>query len=351
MTAVKCVQLRIAEINVDDDIQARVAISDEVVAEYAEALKADEGQANWPPIVVFKEMAPPQLNLPFSVKYWLADGFHRVLAAKASGIETLLAEVRMGTRADAKWYALGANKTHGLRRTHADKRKAVELALRMHPDYSDEKIAKHVGVHRQTVLAIRHEVVENRQPDTSLQLRLGMDGKRYPPPPPRPVPPARQPLPPMPGETDGETPAPGWKPPLPRALGELTDNERHIDDKPAKVLDAVGREVPQEKRELWQRRQETQDLLTLLSRVRGAVRQYQDRSDPLFAQVNYSSLMAHLDQAYADLEVGKPYAVCPSCQGLLGCRLCGGSGLLSKFRWDTCVSREQKEAVAGGQEA
>lgn len=220
-----------------------------------------------------------------------------------------------------------------------------------------------------------------------------MDGKRYPPPPPRPVPPARQPLPPMPGETDGETPAPGWKPPLPRALGELTDNERHIaervdrespgingyvadymldhpnvsycqalaivkrkhdaddDDKPAKVLDAVGREVPQEKRKLWQRRQETQDLLTMLSRVRGAVRQYQDRSDPLFAQVNYSSLMAHLDQAYADLEVGKPYAVCPSCQGLLGCRLCGGSGLLSKFRWDTCVSREQKEAVAGGQEA
>lgn len=363
-------------IRVDGATQPRCMIDEAAVAEYAEDMR--DGFP-FPPVTVFHDGA---VN-------WLADGFHRYHGARRAGLDSILARVESGTVTDARWFACGANRTHGLRRTNADKRRAVEMALKEHPEKSDRAIAEHVGVSDPFVGAVRREVLT-----VSTSTRTGSDGKQYPLPPPRPIPPVPPPLPPMPGETDGETPAPGWKPPLPRALGELTDNERHIaervdrespgingyvadymldhpnvsycqalaivkrkhdadddNDKPAKVLDAVGREVPPEKWELWQRRQETQDLLTLLSRVRGAVRQYQERSDPLFAQVNYSSLMAHLDQAYADLEVGKPYAVCPSCQGLLGCRLCGGSGLLSKFRWDTCVSREQKEAVAGGQEA
>ncbi len=158
---------------------------------------------------------------------------------------------------------------------------------------------------------------------------------------------------------------PGEDPRLTRLRAAGEDEQRKIDEEKragtveygpppaaaAVVRDAVGQEVPPELHALWARRQEAQDLLTSLSRIRGAVRRCEDEKDPLGATVNYNSLHAHLDQAYADLECMKPYAVCTSCHGLLGCRLCGGSGLLSKFRWDTCVSRKQKEAVAGGQEA
>lgn len=352
MATPKLRQLAVKNIRIDGDTQARVAISDEVVAEYAEGLRADEGKTNWPPIVVFKEFGPPPSGscLAAGVLYWLADGFHRVLAAERAGIESLLAEVREGTRVDARWYALGANKTHGLRRSNADKRKAVELALQMHPEYSDEKIAEHVGVSRVHVLNIRHETagqpVNGLQPDTPPQARIGADGKRYPVPPPRPVPP---PLPPIPGETDGGTPAPGkFGPPPPPMQQEIPG----LPPGRAVIRDEVGQEVPPELLPIWNRRQEIQDQLTAISRIRGQQRRYQDGEDPIIKETNMSSLMAKLDQAYADLETEKPYAVCPSCHGLIGCRLCAGRGVLSKFRWDTCVSREQKAiaaAAAGGE--
>jgi hypothetical protein len=49
------------------------------------------------------------------------------------------------------------NKSHGLRRTNADKQRAVEAAL-LHPksrELSDSQIARHVGVDHKTVSAQR----------------------------------------------------------------------------------------------------------------------------------------------------------------------------------------------------
>jgi hypothetical protein len=54
----------------------------------------------------------------------------------------------VGTQQDAQWYSYSANQTHGLRRTNADKAKAVKAAL-AHPNgakMSDGAIAEHVGV-------------------------------------------------------------------------------------------------------------------------------------------------------------------------------------------------------------
>jgi len=97
--------------------------------------------------------------------------------------------------------------------------------------------------------------------------------------------------------------------------------------------------------ELWERRQEVQDMLTALSRVRVTLREAQDSRDPLFSEIPFSSALAHLDQAYDAVQVAKPYAVCALCQGH-GCKACGQRGLLGKFRWDTAVPKEHKEAVA-----
>lgn len=382
--AVKVVQLEVSKIRIDGDTQARVAINDEVVAEYAEALKEGNGDANWPPIVVFKEFGPPPKDSlsSVSVMYWLADGFHRVLGAKRCLLATLLAEVREGTRNDAKWYALGANKTHGLRRTPSDKRKAVELALQMHPDYSDEKIAVHVGVSRPFVLGVRHEMPP--QPVNGLQVgtRIGVDGKTHPVPPPRPPPPPSSQPTPVSGATPQRKPSEAEREILGRhteevqrkvveymqehphvsAMQALSIVNRFGDDQddgapaPAAnassavptIRDEVGQVLPPELLPLWGRRQEIQDLLSAISRVRGAVRRYQDTDDPILKETDCSSLMAKLDQAYADTETMKPYAVCPSCQGLIpgGCRLCNGRGVLSKFRWDRCVPEETKRNVS-----
>src|SRR5262249_39078514 len=63
-----------------------------------------------------------------------------------------------GTLDDAQWLASGANKAHGQRRTNEGKRRAVEMALRLHPERSDTWIASHVGVDRGTVTTHRERL-------------------------------------------------------------------------------------------------------------------------------------------------------------------------------------------------
>ncbi len=120
---------------------------------------------------------------------------------------------------------------------------------------------------------------------------------------------------------------------------------RHLPPPPGRVLDATGWPIPTQLIPLWQRAGEVQELLTILSRVKGALRSAQENRDMLFAEVNFSSALSQLDQAWTDVKTAKPFAVCPSCQGQVpeNCTLCRGRGLLSEYRWNTCVTREHKE--------
>lgn len=108
--------LRLDQIRIDGGTQPRVAIDEEVVAEYAE--KYTEG-ADLKPVIVFFD----------GVTYWLADGFHRYWANKRIDCDSIFADIHQGTQRDAILYSVGANATHGLRRTNADKRKAVLTML------------------------------------------------------------------------------------------------------------------------------------------------------------------------------------------------------------------------------
>lgn len=96
--------------------QARKSINEETIAEYAEHIS---NGGTFPPIVVFYD----------SKTYWLADGWHRLIAHERVGCLTILEEVHTGSERDALKYALGANDGHGLRRSNADKRNSVEMAL------------------------------------------------------------------------------------------------------------------------------------------------------------------------------------------------------------------------------
>jgi hypothetical protein len=65
----------------------------------------------------------------------------------------------MGTKRDAHLFALGANSEHGLARSRADKRKAIEILLR-DPEWSqrgDNWIAKTACVSDKTVAAARRD--------------------------------------------------------------------------------------------------------------------------------------------------------------------------------------------------
>jgi ParB-like chromosome segregation protein Spo0J len=51
---------------------------------------------------------------------WLADGFHRALAAEKLGLKNLEAEVHLGSKIDALRISLQANAKHGRARSEKD---------------------------------------------------------------------------------------------------------------------------------------------------------------------------------------------------------------------------------------
>lgn len=183
-------KMRVCDIRVDDALQSREAMDPAVVAEYAEAMTAG---AVFPPVMVFQTMAEAVQDVPDSLGAWLADGFHRHAAAVKAGLEEIEVDLRAGGRREALLHSLGANATHGLKRTNADKRKAV-LTLLQDPEWaiwSDREIARQVSVGNRFVGDIRREMTSGVSGHTcgtsgdkiitcpDVQQRKGADGKVY----------------------------------------------------------------------------------------------------------------------------------------------------------------------------
>lgn len=306
-------KLPLAAIRIDGDTQPRVELNEDVVSEYAETMTDGE---SFPPPVVYHDGA----------EYWLADGFHRFHAARKAGVDPLQCEIRQGTRRDAILHSVGANAEHGLRRKNEDKHQAVETLLN-DPEWrqwSDREIARVSKVSKTYVNNIRSNLTGNGGQSTPI--RKGADGRtintanigNFGPPPPAP------------SSEEAPPPLPPSKP-EPNAIS-------------GKIRDAVGRTIPDNRLDIWTRAQEAQELQTAISRVRSIVRNAQDDEDVLFAELNFSHVMAHLDQAYTGLGVAKPYALCPYCHGD-GCRVCCDRGLVSKYRWDNACAQEFKDAA------
>ncbi|MEI8165018.1 MAG: ParB/RepB/Spo0J family partition protein [Chloroflexales bacterium] len=140
-----------ATIRRDGGTQARTGNSEEVVEEYAAAMR--EGRWRWHDgnrLIVFGDDAA----------LWLADGFHRIEAAQRANLPTVPCEVRPGTRRDAVLYAVGANANHGHRRTRQDVRRAIELLLQDEEwgKWSDREISRQVGCSPSTVGTVRPSV-------------------------------------------------------------------------------------------------------------------------------------------------------------------------------------------------
>ena len=157
-------QISLDAIVFDAETQIRAAVSDQVVSEYAERMA--EG-VTFPPVVVFHDGS----------RYYLADGFHRGLAAKRNGTTDISADVKTGTKTDALWYALGANRVNGHRLTPADKKHAILLAVKTWPERSERDLAEQVGCSKTYVHNLKSQVVSSDHVPDRI---TGKDGKSYP---------------------------------------------------------------------------------------------------------------------------------------------------------------------------
>ena len=325
--------LDIDAIRIDGETQPRLCLDEPTVAAYAADLTAG---AVFPPVTVFFD----------GKMYWLADGFHRYHAYRRNGAKTIDALVAPGTRTDAAWAAAGANTTHGLRRTNADKAYAVRMALSIRPEDSDRAIAAHVGVSDKTVAKYRPTAPGAEIPHLTVK---GRDGKAYTRPAVRNAEPlgptgagriqtraeyeadAAQNTPPR------EEEAPGTDAGAPRP--EAADGENGPDRAgadpvvPAPSAAAPGRPIPPAVAAAFARRWEITALMEQVSAVRLTVEKAVDAGDSLFANVALSQFQADCGNVYRALRFARPYAVCPYCAGD-GCRACRSLGWVGQDVYD-----------------
>lgn len=142
--------LLLDQIRTDGGTQPRTSINKGVVAEYAEAIGSGEAL---PKVVVFHD----------GTEFWLADGFHRWHGHRQAGAPEIDCDIRAGSRRDAVLFSVSANAAHGLRRSNADKHKAVQTLL-SDPEWSkwsDREIAKQCNVNREMVSSDRSHLLES----------------------------------------------------------------------------------------------------------------------------------------------------------------------------------------------
>lgn len=143
-------ELDLGLIVIDPALQPRVAMSEEVIDDYAEDMRNGD---QFPAIKVVWD----------GVKYYVTDGFHRYRAARRANLLSIQAEVTEGSYRDALYASLTANKNNGLHRTNEDKRKAVTTWLN-DPEWaawSDQRIARELGVSHTFVGKVREELSGN----------------------------------------------------------------------------------------------------------------------------------------------------------------------------------------------
>ena len=152
MTADKVKEISLSRIVAHQEVQARVAMNEETIEEYTEAMRNGD---KFPPVVVFSD--------DDGASYWLADGFHRFEAAKEAGHNFIQAEIRSGGKREAILFAVGANSSHGLRRSREDKRNSVLKLLkdREWSQWSDREIARQCRVSHPLASKLRADLTGN----------------------------------------------------------------------------------------------------------------------------------------------------------------------------------------------
>jgi hypothetical protein len=154
------------ELVLDPLLQARSGIDPGTVSDYRERLR--DGSPPPPVKVRLVHMAETLDRL------LVTDGFHTVTAARLEGTPHIPCRVLSGTWNDALLEAAAANADHGLPRTQADRRRAVEMILDHvagSEEWTSRKIAAAARVSHtlvQAVLKSRSAATAEAQPQSDL---------------------------------------------------------------------------------------------------------------------------------------------------------------------------------------
>lgn len=354
-------RLKIEDLNTRN-LQTRAALNEDTVQDYADAMERGD---RFPAVTVFTDGA----------EYYLADGFHRVEALRRIGKRAVVAELQEGDFKAALLYALKANSTHGLRRTNADKRHALEMAWNSRMELfggepSNALLAETCGVSLATVKTYRvanlatlqtptgaeqgvnglHPVPTRNANNTPIARKTEVSAKT----PERP-----ETAPERPSGERGETPPAAPETPAPaRRIGR--DGKAYTvppqaapvrkpgpggkgGHAPGVALDRFGVEIPMEIKGAFAD-ETTRDVIE--SHLRHAVnllKNAMNEKDPSVAQFRQADLI-DLQNTLRTARFTRPYCVCRICQGngRGSCSACRETG----FQTEEQYKRNPKEFLA-----
>lgn len=298
-------KLKLSDIKIDGGTQPRCQINNDTVSEYAEAIKAG---TKLPPITVFFDGS----------NHWLGDGFHRLFAHQEAGLDEIECNVERGLLRAAILHSVGANHSHGLRRTNADKRRAVETLLKDKEwsKWSDREVAEKCHVTHPFVAEVKRSLSGNvsRCADDKPETRkVERNGKTYE------------------MKTEKISAANQKRAEQkPEAKPEQQPEEEPSKELP--VLDEVNQVIPEHLQEVFQARAEFRAMLQVIKGQKSA-----------FEMIGQTKAGVHLVGNSAEFEVARktlwgivsetmPHAVCGKCHGdkgkSKGCDACKGRGWL-----------------------
>lgn len=302
-------KIKIADL--DLSLQTRAGTDAETIDNYAEAM-ADGAQ--FPEVTVFTD----------GTHYWLADGFHRVMAAKQNGRTVIAADVRKGTEDDAVVFGGTANNKQGKRPTRAD----VQHFLQMVWDRREAifggtptggNLAEKCGVSKRTGENFVRErlaampVAPARSTAQNAQLKMpekgGIEGGSTA---------QNAQLPSMPTRPTQLIGANGKMYPVRPSMPTRHSRPAHV-----VPVDRYGTEIPVEINEAFNGGV-LADILSCISKARCALRKGFEDKLPQFAAVRQDALV-NLNNAYNFVNAAEPHCVCRMCQGT-GCKACHGRG-------------------------
>lgn len=328
---------RIALALLNLDYQTRAETDEGTGREYAE-LPAD----TFPPVVVYC----------IDDKYYLADGFHRVLAAKLRGENHIKAELRSGTVEDVILYGGTANNKQGKRPTRDDTQHFMRMVWERREAIfggtpTGGNMAERCGVSANTGLAfVRERLAE--LPSSPAQIAevsgtqatapvrpsrlIGADGKSYP------VRPVRAPLPTAPVRPSA--------PVVTAAAPVVAAPAAPVRLAHVVPTDCFGVEIPVQLQPAFDgvdiSRDIAKGLRDGLHKFKEAVRQQAPfvaiYKQPQAVQMDIEKALGWFIKRNAE-----PFCVCPSCQGQ-GCKVCRNIGWLTRFGYDKALPSDLKAA-------
>ena len=286
----------------DLSLQTRAGTDAETIDNYAEAM-ADGAQ--FPEVTVFTDGA----------HYWLADGFHRVMAAKQNGRTVISADVRKGTEDDAVVFGGTANNKQGKRPTRADVQHFLQMVWERREAIfggtpTGGNLAEKCGVGQTTgVRFVKEKLAEMPVATVSPTLPKVKLPTRQDEPIQAPQMPVR------PTQLIG-------------ANGKMYTVRPSMPTRPSRPahvvpVDRFGVEIPVEINDAFDGGV-LADILSCISKARCALRKGFEDKLPQFAAVRQDALV-NLNNAYNFVNSAEPHCVCRMCQGT-GCKACHGRG-------------------------